>query len=482
MALTNPITIVYGDRSLGGSSGTYLLHDPYVIERTHESIRVAATVVVSASSLSSLQSACEDLEDDLSKRDEDFSVDLNGSKQEFTFGETVLNTVATVTKSGDPELDRGLSRAYAIEIVGSLPATATDGLRTISTRVDLSPARQKTVTLSGVYTAFDGSTATEQYEDQIDAKATEKLSEVDSDATFELVSEQTEIGRNNHELTFSRQYVELLADQSRAALDDPAIKDHRVYFKIDSLYTGEGSDQLTRLKRATANYSCHVDIDQTTDLQTVFSDKVLPHIKALFEQGYNPSVFAVETVSEEYRETEKFISATVGFVFLPSGSERVVSVQQSVAIKETRSVSMTHVHSGGEFDAYVDPGWAVRDRVWTRTVRVQGDDTPRRRIGATDTGSGAGPFPSLGGISSVDSRNDGGVQQDGWTIIQNDSDVAEEYIGNPDDGDEMKFTVLSEVVVERYSTRPSLGGGGLTQPTTGGVVVLTQPETQGGTP
>lgn len=483
MELTNPLTIQYGDRSLGGASDVYLLHDPYVVEKSHESIRVSATVVVKGSSWSSLQSACDDLETDLSKRDQDFSIDFNGTEQSYEFGDTVLNTMATISKSGDPELDRGVSRAYIIEIVGTLPATDTDGLRSISVQVDYSPARQKTVTMSGVYTSFEGTAAMEQYDAEIDAKATEKLAEVDSNATFELVTEQTQGDRNDHELTFTRQYVQLLADQAQSALDDPAIRDHRVYFKLDKIYTAEGSDQLTRLQRATANYSCHVDVGETTDLQATFRDKVLPHIKALFEQGYAPSIFAVETVSEEYRETEKFISATVSFVFLPSGSERVVSIQQSVAIEETRTVAMTHVHSGGEFDAYVDPGWAVRDRVWTRTVRVQGDDLPRRRIGATDSGSGAGPFPSLGGASSVDSRNDGSVQQDGWTIIQNTSDVAEEYIGDPEDGDEMKFTILREVVRERYSTQPS-GGGGLTQPTTqsgGGGGFLSQPTTQGGT-
>ena len=156
MALTNPFTITYGSRAIGGSSDTYLLHGPYVIDKSFNSLRVVFDVVVTAGSYSALKTAADNVETDFRKRDQNLVISLSGSTWTYTSGSTILNTSASLSKSGDSETDRGFSRAYTCVVEGELPADDADpvtGLRDIDIQVDFESGRQKIVTMQGVYTA-----------------------------------------------------------------------------------------------------------------------------------------------------------------------------------------------------------------------------------------------------------------------------------------------------------------------------------------
>ena len=96
--------------------------------------------------------------------------------------------------------------------------------------------------------------------------------------------------------------------------------------------------------------------------------------------------------------------------------------------------------------------------MWTRTVVVLGDETPQRRIGGESASyNEAGDFDEVGDLK-IEGTAD--IVDDGWNIVSNVSQVTERWIGDPTDEEQLKLTSLTETVVERFSEKPTGGGGG----------------------
>jgi hypothetical protein len=128
MAVNNTFTIVYAanvsspssGESVGGSSDTYQLHGPYIIDKSYDSFRLVFDVVVVGTSYDTdangVQQLSAALETAFRKRDRNLKIDIDGTAWTYTNGTTFLNSQSTIAKSGDTESDRGFSRAYTIEI------------------------------------------------------------------------------------------------------------------------------------------------------------------------------------------------------------------------------------------------------------------------------------------------------------------------------------------------------------------------------
>lgn len=440
MAITNPFTITYADFAVGGDS-SYQLVGPYVIDKTYGGIRLVFDVMVVGTSFETLQSLSDALEDAFRVRltaGDTLVVDLNGSSWTYTHGATILHTQAQIAKTGHPDTDRGYSRAYTVTIQGELPADATAdaGLRDVETLVHILPGRQHQVTMRGVYTATSSGDAVSRYQADFDARASAILSDVKSGATFELIDESYTLDREvsgstpaPHLCSFTRQYVEMLAAQSQSATDDAQIRDHRITFSelIDS--PGDAAQNIRRLRRIVGTYDCAIDIDETTDIRDVFTQKVRPHVLALIRSGFDPLVMAVEQQRFSYDETAKRMSVAMQIVYQPQGAEAVVESVQSLTYRESRSIDYTPVHKGGELEAYVDPGWAVRERVQEAMTTVIGGISPHRRL---DT------HP---------------VTRSGWNLVASTSQASPTWIGDPDD-EQIEATVLKETTIERFSNEP----------------------------
>lgn len=457
MALTNPFSITYGSRTVGGSTG-YLLHGPYVIDKSFDTLRLVFDVIITSSSYSGLQSASEALEDDFNKRDQNLTISLDGSTWSYVFGTDILNTTASLSKSGDRETDRGYSRAYTCVVEGELPASDQSGLRDLQVQVDYEAGRQKIVTMQGVYTPHGGNDAVDQYMADFDSEASTILSSIDGSAAWELVDESYTRDRNDHTCNFNRQWVQLLAPQSQGTTDDSDIRDHRMIFTDLSQHPGDSRENVYRLRRVVGNYDCAIDIEQTTDLQAAFDSKVKPHLLQLFQTNFTPQVFCIEDHRISYDETTKRLSVAIQFLYQKNGGEDVVEVSQSLAYREVRTIDYTPLHEQDEHAAEADVGWAVLERVATRTVIALGEQMPVRRIGVTPEDGIAGP------IEGLEYPDDGTVQSEGWNIVANTSQSSDQWIGDPDE-EQIRLSVLSETVVERYHKAPearrpiTLGGG-----------------------
>lgn len=480
MSIANPFSITYGSRTVGGASSTYQLHGPYVFDVSYATFRLVFDVVVVASSFADLQSSSEDLETDFRKRlfnGERVQIDLDGNSFSYVAGESVLRVRSAIQKSGNAETDRGYSRAYTVSIEGEMPAddSRDDGLRDIEVHTDYDASRRKTVTMRGTYTATEGGTALENYTNNADDVAQNYLDVIDSDATWELATESSSLDRENdgstpapHLCNWTRQYVQLIADQSRGQTDDTQIKDHRVTFTDLHQYPGDSREDAHRLHRVAASYDCAVDIDETTDLESVYENKIKDHLRQLFRDNYQPTAFGIEDERIAFDHTGNRVSITAQFVFQPSGAEDIAEVAQSVAYREARQIDYTPVHGGDELAMVADVGFAVVERVWSRTVVVIGEDTPKKRISDKATAGPAGKFTDeIGGEDGPDSRDTTKIVDDGWNVISSTSQVTPRWIGDPNGDEQLRVTVLSETVVERFHKKPSSRtgtGGGPTTP------------------
>lgn len=457
MALVNPFSIQYGDRTVGGTTDT-LLHGPYVIEKTFDSLRLVFDIIVKASSYDDLQAEAEAVEDDFRKRDQSLEINLSGSAWSYTFGDNLLKSQAQVTKSGNRETDRGFSRAYTITITAELPADDQNGLRELEVHVDYDSARKRTVSMRGVYTALDGVLASAQYLADFDSVATPILTGLDGSAAWELVDEQFTRDRVDHTANFQRQYTELLFDQSSGTRDDDTIKDHRVTFSEMANHPGDSFEDTYRLRRVVGNYECSVDVEQGADLRQVYREKIRQHVLDTFASEFSPQVFAVEDVRVTTDETNSRISVALQIIYQADGGSDILEVQQSVAYRESRQIDYTPIHTGREFEAELDPGWAMRERVWSRTVYAIGEETPKLRIGVkAQKGPADLMTETYAGQPGIDNRTSV-VVKDGWNVVGNTSQVTRHYIGDPSDsGDQISLSILTETVTERYSERPQGG-------------------------
>lgn len=477
MSITNPLSITFGDQEVGGATA-YQIHGPHSIDKSYGALRLSFDVIVIGESFEDLQERSTTIESAFRRRltnGETLVIDADGTAVTYTAGSTLLGVTSALAKAANPATDRGFSRAYTVTIEGQLPADATEdgGLRDIEVQTSFSPSRQKTVTMRGVYTATAAGTALERYTDAFDAKATGYLTLIDSSATWELVGETYSLDRAVDDggepipdlLNFTRQYVQLLVNQSSDSLDDTEIRDHRITFSDVSSYPGDGAENLTRLQRVNAVFDCGVDIDETTDLQTVFTEKVKPYLISLFSTEFSPQAFGIEEERPSYDESGKRMSVAMVFVYQPTGADLLVEVSQSVTIRETRTIDYTPVHKGGELDSYADLGWATKERIWTRTAVSVGATPPAERLtGASGRGAASVSRSSafngeIGGMEGPDARGGGSVSgigdaiTAGWNVVASTSQVTPSWIGKPGT-QQLLLSTLNESVIERYHQAP----------------------------
>lgn len=462
MSITNPISIQYGDFTVGGST-QYQLLGPFVLEQSYPTLRLVFDVLITADDLDTLHTLSAALEDAFRVRlspGDLLKINLGGSSSRtFTQGSTALNLEATSAKSGNPDTDYGTVRAYTVSISGELPADATgdDGLRDLQVLVERTPSRQHIVTMRGIYTATTSDNAQGNYRANFDTVADRYLGQIKGSATFELVEESETWDRHGASGTpapntapFFRQYVELLENQDVGIRDAPEIRDHRFTFRNQSAYPGDAGG-ATRLRRVTGTFEAAVDIDETTDLGAVIDELVRPHVLQEFENEFSPQTFAVESFSAGRDRTGNRITATFEILFQGPNDGIVVEASTALQIREQRVIDYTAVHGGDELGMYADPGWAIVTRTWRRRLVVLGGFGPRRRLTADD---GGGRLPRFGGVGGNDGPGNGGrVNSSGWNMIESVSDAEPFLIGEPG-ADQIEVTRLTESVTEQLTVSP----------------------------
>jgi len=481
MPITNPFSITFGGFTAGGSTD-YQLHGPYVLNKSHQSLKLGFDVIISGTSYADLQTKANAVESAYTKRlthGETLVISLDGNTWTYTMGSTMLKASAEVVKAGNAEIDKGTARSYTVAIDAELPAAASNNLRDLEVMVELQANRQRTVTMRGVYTASASGSAVANYSANFDAEALLYLTAIDPTATWELVNETFTMDREKNGSTprsntcpFTRQYTELLYDQRMSVRDDPAIRDHRISFTDMANFPGDAEADVYRLRRASGAYECSVDRSVTQDLKTVYETKLKDHIKLLFETTYQPIVYGVEDLRVAYDFTGNRVQVTFQFLYQPSGGTQVVESNLSVTYRENRTLDMTPVHNGNEMAFNVDPGFTIVERIWNRSSLIlEQIQEPNTRISnMTRKSSRMTMMPSVGSVPSPDRRS-GGVSNgvgsspifvpgsgspggDGWHTVNSTSEIRPVFIGDPTFGAQIRATHVTDTVVEHYAADP----------------------------
>lgn len=486
MAVNSPFKIKYGSQEVGGTSDDYQLHEPYVLEQSFTTMRVEFDVVVVATSYATLKSLSDVLEIAFRKRDQTIIITLDAGAWTYTFGTDILNSTATISKTGDKQTDRGYSRRYNITLEAELPAddaAPVTGMRELEWNISLDSSRRKVVTMRGVYTATKtpAQLASVNYlhANGADAEATTFLLALDSNATWQMLTTGFTPDRNDHLCDFQRHYVQLSMSPTVAALpNDGAVQitdivDHDIVFHLQAQHPGDSQENLSRMRTVTAVYSCAIDIDRTTDLQSVYDNQVKPYMTSLFRSTFNPQVFGITGRQSTYAEVAKRLTVAVTYTFQAPGSDDIVELTASLVTSTQHSLDFTPTHNGDPFAAYVDVGWAVKLRTSQRTALVIGEDSASAGEGGVVGGTifqahgpeiGPGifkrkwgkPFGKGGTWTGGYDPMVGG----GWETISNTAKATPTWIGEPDE-EQIAMLLIEEEVVQQFHSDPGAGGRGV---------------------
>jgi hypothetical protein len=300
---------------------------------------------------------------------------------------TGFNARPSYRKPGS-DTDTALSRRYEVSVVIDLPATETgkSGKRRSTWTLGFSSANRRTLTVEGTFTALGSNTAYEQYRSAITAYAT----------TLQVALGGTWIGPFNERVfgddeygasatykigkivRFSRTYEQLVG----AVTGDARIRIETLevtkILEQPGDFAFDGSP-VYRLQRYTASFDASVDIDQSTDLKTVYETVVRPFVlnQVRIYSGKVPAS-VLESVKFDVRENRVHADMAI----LTTGGSSIVAATVVTLDEEDAGVLLVGVYDGRKKSKYrFDYAGSFR-----RTV-VQDYDI----LGASSSGQGDGP-------------------------------------------------------------------------------------------
>jgi hypothetical protein len=463
-AVTNPYTITWGTFACGGTTER-LIPELHRVSKDHGAFEVEFVVVVRGTSDANFAANCAEMEAEFAKRRQKILFQVGASTiQSFDPSDSVntgFNSYARISKPGTPGADTDRSRRYVVTLGCALPSTDTSGRKETSVVVEYDPAKRRTVSIEGEWTAIGNKNATAQYAAQIEAYCTSALSALLPSGTFERVREMTTADDQDKSLRFSRTYREVGHISGDTILANSDIVEASVSFTREIDTPGDsGGGNVRRLQTIRCSFSCYLDKTSSVDLDALYKNTVRPYIKARFEAEYSPAQYGIVGERPMYAKYANQLSADLTFQAAIEPTD-VVQSTTSQRIVENSGLVMTGEWDGGIFSKHVDQGFATRRRFGSRTGVVLGSIGPQTRVG----GEGGGYF-GLGGIDSnanpdsglLRPEGGGGLGGSGWKLLDNDSATTTKHVGQVGD-EQMILTTLVEQIVEEYVEQPGDGGG-----------------------
>ena len=413
------IKIAYGGITVGlGGNASITLTDKYTVSYGYTEFAITWECVVRSSTRATFLTAEAALIAALRKPDQDLDVELGGTNRHaFAASDgTGFNARATCAKVGGAE-DTANSARYRCSVSVQLPADLTGraGRQTSMVSVDATPAGRRTVTISGTYTALSTASAAAQYVTAGTTYCDTVLSDVGG--TYELLTPLNSSGSGfaaaagfryddqNKVLSFSRSYREVIFNQGVGTLDVAAIKDPSfVVIRITPPAEGDPTVTNAPFVRLRGVYSCWVDKDTTTDLLTLYTGTIRPHLLAQMDAHSGAGSSVVVHDEPAFDKTENRISATLEAVASPGSG--LVSSRLEVEDEVTSGKAWAPVWSSDPFavDEYSVPALHLKT-VRRTTLAITGTSAERPEIpefpGFSEVRHARSQHrESLGGVSS----------------------------------------------------------------------------------
>lgn len=376
------LKITYASFSVGLSGdASCTLAGKYRLATSYTEFALTFEVVVRSATRSTFLTAEAALIAAYSKPDQALEVQLGGTDRHDydPSNNTGFNARPSLRKIGDAD-DTANSARYECSVTVQLPASLTgrSGRQSSTVSVDATPAGKRTVTIEGAYTALSSNSAVAQY---VAAGTTYCDSVITAvGGTYDLLTPvnagsgfAAAAGFNyddqNKVLRFRRVYRESIYNESQSSAAVSGVREQSlVVSRRSPPKTGEPSADVSPLVEARGSFSCFVDKNVTTDLETLWTGTLYPHVVA--EIGTMGGGTAVVTDSSvTFDRTENRIEATVD-ALVPTGS--VISARVEVEDRIVAPLRFEPVWSGDPFavDQYTVP--ALHLKVITRTVATLG--------------------------------------------------------------------------------------------------------------
>ena len=489
---TRDFTITYGSVTVGGATRPLdSSKSPTAVIRNHEEFVFEFDFLVIQDSPANFASECATVEDAFRTPNQNLTVssgDINTNSNIYSFSHadgSGFDSFSEITKQADLA-SSGHSRRYSVRITIQLPANqlrSTNGRlgrRNSSVRIEYSPSRLRTVSITGTYTGVPGSAndpdARDQYDAQIGAYTLAVLTGIDSTHTssntlFELISETTFVDNDSSDgaasigkgrvIEFTRVYREINKTQPGAtgsALDNvkiiqQALRIRRVRVGLSANRTfsrpGVGDGPITAVETpeegsqfdvAEISYTCSIDRTLETDLKGFYDATIRSYLITQGRTVLNAGPIAIDQDAPEFNFDENTIDVTM--VLAGTFSGRVPFFRSVTAVDRLESGRIAvGAWTGDIYSKYVYPGPAKRTRRVTVLSRVRGLATgnPLPRGSLTDLDdSDAIPFGSGFLIAEREFSHRPirrGVEDNGFDVTEIQEVALLEYFSNlPDTG------------------------------------------------
>lgn len=502
MGVSRELTVTYGGVAFGGSGARQI--DGYsIVEKDYTTAAFEFSFITTAATEAAFATECTTVEDAFRKPRQDLTV-VQGSATLLSLKQsnnTGFDANPSIIKQGDIG-DTGRSRFYHVRIEFGLPADNLSlGFRRFSTvNVDYSPSRQRTVTITGTYTAnsTDGTTGSfATYLANAPTYFTSVLSGIDSTATWEKIGEpQVERNETDKVTNFTVIYKELVFAESGQALDDPALIDPTMVITRNRIAPGDSANSsigfggtgntggtsapgvnsgtdgtvvsvppsspgatgtgTIRPTVTTINYSTKIDATVIKGLQNMidkWTNTIRPYLISLAGTTAGGSVVILDEAPNFGDLYQNVFSATMTF-HTYTGS--IISQKITVSDQTNEGKSLRFVWSGNPYDYYEYTAGKIR----LKTISEEREEV----TGISDSNAYVetlvrnNPVPT--GIANPDK----------WTVLDRTPKAAVMKRGL-DGGNQVNIAEVSIVTVMQYRNKraPSTANaGGIT----GGVQTL----------
>lgn len=332
-AVTRDLKVTYAGVVIGSTSD-YLVDGAFMLQLTPTSGRFECEVLLALDTESAFQSAEATLVTAWRTPRQRLRIEI-GSAERYDFDpsdSTGFDHAPDVEKVQNEEAT-GTSARYKLKVTWGIQATLvnSDGRAESTTEIAVDASGIRTVRFSGLYTAVSTSSAYTQYTTNGDTFVSTYLAAL-------LPGIQTEILTNTSSMTdslkgcrFERVYREVIAYESTGTLNVAHLRDQRLTVSVSDVGGEDSESGARRPQDISVSYSVAVDKATTTDLVTLWTGTIYPHLLAQARAVAATGSVAIMSVDPVYDKPNNRLAATLQVrAFVGSTLEVEIEVEDQI--------------------------------------------------------------------------------------------------------------------------------------------------------
>jgi hypothetical protein len=296
----------------------------------------------------------------------------------------------SIEKVGD-DADTGRSRLYHVRIEVQLPADlpGKSGRQDSTISLSVNQAKARVITITGRYTALGANNARAQYNASIDtyAAAVQAYIAAGDGSAYELVKEVALSDDEDKNLDFTREYEEVLYNQSSGVRNDASIVQGRYKYTRQQVAPGDSDSTARRLEPYSVEFECWVDKNQTQDLNTLWRNTVRPYLIQQATSIFSGGAAALTDVKADVDPSTNRIFGFLTMQVVAEGGGNLVQMTKTVRVQFNSGKILVPVWDGNVLAKHVYDGPAEFIRTRTDTKLL---------LGASHAGGPSGPNPAAG--------------------------------------------------------------------------------------